>query len=166
MLLSRGGEKSMHPLEAKEESKPHGMVILAAISAASILTACVMLPLPRLDPPVISDEQLVPIEMGKTTTAEVEAALGKPDIIWETERIWVYEEGPGSHILWIVGGIYSAAVGLIDLGDDVVIMRFDEEGRIERLDRRTGPLIRKNYGDFLRTWLAEQGDETGSNGKP
>ena len=156
----------MHPLQARQGRKPNGRLILAAISASSILTACVMIPLPRLDAPRIADEQLVPIEMGKTTPAEVEAALGKPDIIWETERIWVYEEGPGSHILWIVGGGYSAAVGLIDLGDDVVIMRFDEEGRIERLDRRTGPLFRKNYGDFLRAWLAEQGDETGSNAKP
>jgi hypothetical protein len=54
----------------------------------------------------------------------------------------------------------------MDLGEDVVIMRFDEEGRIERLDRRTGPLFRENYGDFLRAWLAEQGDETDFNGKP
>ncbi len=157
----------MHPLEAREESEPHGRVILAAISAASIMTACgVVVPLPRLDSPRIADEQLVPIEMGKTTPAEVEAVLGEPDIIWETERIWVYEEGPSGHILWVAGGGYTAGGGLIDLGEDIVIMRFDEEGRVGRLDRRTGPLLRKNYGDFLRTWLAEQGDGTGSNGNP
>ncbi len=156
----------MHPLEAKEESKPHGRVILAAISAASILTACVMLPLPRLDPPGITDEQLAPIEMGKTTPAEVEAVLGEPDIIWDTERIWVYEVGPSGHIIWVAGGGYSFGGGMIDLGEDVVIMRFDEEGRVGRLDRRTGPLSRHDYGDFLRAWLTEQGDETDFNGKP
>ena len=151
----------MHLLQTRQERKPLGRVILAAISVASVVTACVI-PLPRLDPPEISDEQLVPIEIGKTTPAEVEAALGKPDIIWETERIWIYEEGPSGHILW--GG--NANVFMTDLGEDVVIMRFDEEGRIERLDRRTGPLSRHDYGDFLRAWLAEQGDETDFNGKP
>ncbi len=152
----------MHPLQTRQEGKPHGSLILAAISATSILTACVAVPLPRLDPPEISDEQLVPIEIGKTTPAEVEAALGEPNIVWETERILVYEEGPSGHILWVLPGGYT----VMDLGEDVVIMRFDEEGRIERLDRRTGPLFRENYGDFLRAWLAEQGDETGSNSKP
>ena len=152
----------MHPLQTRQERKPLGRVILAAISVASVVTACVMIPLPRLDPPEISDEQLVPIEIGKTTPAEVEAALGEPNIIWETERIWVYEDGPSGHILWVLYHGYMVT----DLGEDVVIMRFDEEGRIERLDRRTGPLFRKNYGDFLRAWLAEQGDETGSNSKP
>ncbi len=139
------------------------ILCLAAVSAASIMTACI--PLPDLDPG-ITDEDLAPIEMGKTTHAEVEAVLGEPDIIWETERIWVYEEGPSGAFLWFIPGHYTAAVFLTELGEDVVLMRFDEEGRIERLDRRTGPLIRKNYGDFLRTWLAEQGDGTGSNGKP
>lgn len=152
----------MHPLQTRQERKPLGRVILAAISVASVVTACVI-PLPRLDPPEISDEQLVPIEIGKTTPAKVEAALGKPDIIWETERIWIYEEGPSGHILLVVG---MGGARLMDLGEDVVIMRFDEEGRIERLDRRTGPLSRHDYGDFLRAWLAEQGDETGSNSKP
>ena len=165
MQSFRDGEKSMHPFQTRQEGKPHGRLILAAVSAASILTACVVLPVPGPDSGV-TDEQLVPIEIGKTTPAEVKAALGKPDIIWETERVWVYEEGPSGRILWIVGGGYTAAGGLIDLGEDVVIMRFDEEGRIERVDRRIGPLIRKNYGDFLRAWLADQGDETGSNGKP
>ena len=139
---------------------PHGRLILAAISAVSILTACV--PVPRLDPG-ITDEQLAPIDMGTTTAAEVEAVLGEPDIIWKTERIWVYEEGPSGAFLWIIPGHYTVAVFLTELGEDVVIMRFDQDGRIERLDRRTGPLNRNNYGDFLRAWLAERDEETGSN---
>ncbi len=153
----------MHPLQTRQVRKPHGRLSLAAISAALILSACI--PLPRLTPG-ISDEQLAPFEIGKTTRTEVEAVLGEPDIIWETERIWVYEQGPSGAFLWVIPGHYTAAVFLTELGEDVVIMRFDEEGRIERVDRRIGPLIRKNYGDFLRAWLAEQGDETGSNGKP
>ena len=131
------------------------ILCLAAVSAASIMTACI--PVPRLEPG-ITDEDLAPIEMGKTTRAEVEAVLGEPGIIWETEGIWVYEEGPSGAFLWVIPGHYSAAVFLTELGEDVVIMRFDEGDRIERLDRRTGPLIRQNYGDFLRAWLAEPGD--------
>ena len=132
------------------------ILCLAAVSAASIMTACI--PVPRLDPG-ITDEDLAPIEMGKTTRAEVEAVLGEPDIIWETKGIWVYEGQRRDDFLSVIRPA-------VLLGEDVVIMRFDEGDRIERLDRRTGPLIRQNYGDFLRAWLAEPGDETGSNGNP
>lgn len=105
----------------------------------------------------ISDEALAPIELGRATRGDVEAALGKPTVIWETERVWVYERGPSGAILWIVPGAYSAAILRTELGDDVVIMRFDTDGRVERLDRRVGPVNPRNYGKFLRSWLAEQG---------
>ncbi len=34
----------MHPLQTRQERKPLGRVILAAISVASVVTACVMIP--------------------------------------------------------------------------------------------------------------------------
>lgn len=126
--------------------------LLAAISAVLILAGCV--PLPRSEPG-IPDERLAPIEVGKTTQGEVKAILGEPTIIWESERVWVYEEGPSGAFLWIIPGVPASAIFLTELGDDVVIMRFDEGGRVERLDRRTAPANRRHYGKFLRAWLAE-----------
>ena len=152
-------------MQTRQVRKPHGRLSLAAISAALILSACIPIPVPRLTPG-ISDEQLAPFEIGKTTRTEVEAVLGEPDIIWGTERIWVYEEGPSGTLFWLIPPHRQAGPFLTELGEDVVIMRFDEEGRVGRLDRRTGPFNRSNYGDFLRAWLAEQGDVTGSNENP
>lgn len=136
----------------------YSLRVPATIVAALIMAACV--PLPRGDPG-ITDQQLAPIELGRATRGDVEAALGRPTIIWETERIWVYEQGPSGAILWIVPAGYSAAIFLSELGEDVIIMRFDANGTVERLDRRVGPLNRRNYGKFLRSWLAEQGDGAG-----
>ena len=87
-----------------------------------------------------------------------------PAIDWATERVWVYEAGPSADLVLILFTIGRAAP-VAKLGDHLVIMRFDEEGRVERLDRRTGPLQQRNYGDFLRAWLAEQADKTGSGAK-
>ena len=114
------------------------------------LGGCVI-PLPN-PPQRVSDEQLLTIKHGQTSRAEVVAVLGQPDVIWETERVFVYEEGPTIRLLWIIPGNYSAAFLLSELGEDIIIMRFDEADRIERLDRRTGPL----NGEFLRNWLAEK----------
>jgi hypothetical protein len=121
-----------------------------------LLNACVAIPIPRLESPEIDQKQLKVIEIGTSTSAEIEAVLGEPDIIWKTERIWVYEQGPSGHILWIVAAGYSGGIAVTDLADDVVILRFDESDRIERIDCRTRPANPANFGNFLREWLAEQ----------
>lgn len=136
--------------------------MLAVVSAAAILNACI--PLPSMTPG-ISDQQLARIEMGITTDAEVKALLGSPNVIWETERIWVYKDRPSGAFLWVMPtGAYSAAIFMTELGDDVIIMRFDGECRIERLERRAGSILPLT-GKFLRSWLGEKGGETGSGDK-
>ena len=152
----------MRRLQTRREQKPHRRRSIAAVLAALILSACLVIPDPH--PPNISDQQLAPIEIGKTTRADVEAAFGKPAIDWATERVWVYEAGPSADLVLILFTIGRAAP-VAKLGDHLVIMRFDEEGRVERLDRRIAPLQQRNYGDFLRAWLAEQTDKTGSGAK-
>jgi len=146
----------------RQGARPRGKAILKVISAALILAACV--PLPRSEPG-IPDERLAPIEVGKTTQGEIQTILGEPTIIWESERIWVYEEGPSGAFLWIIPGVPASAIFLTELGDDVVIMRFDEGGTVERLDRRTAPVNRRHYGKFLRAWLAEGEGGPGAGGK-
>ena len=152
----------MRRLQTRREQKPHRGRSVAAVLAALILSACLVIPDPH--PPKISDQQLAPIEIGKTTRADVEAAFGKPAIDWDTERVWVYKAGPSADLVLILFTIGRAAA-VAKLGDHLVIMRFDEEGRVDRLDRRTGPQKQRDYGDFLRAWLAEQSDKTGSGAK-
>ena len=127
-----------------------GLFAAASIAGNLILSGCVI-PLPKNNEG-IADEQLLKLKQGETSRMEVVAALGEPDIVWETENVIVYDEGPSGSLLWIIPGNYSAAIFLTELGEDVVIMRFDEADRIERLERRTGPID----GDFLRGWLAEK----------
>jgi len=135
-----------------------------AVLFLSNLVACIAIPYPKKS--TIKDEQLVPITKGTSTRSDVMAALGEPTIIWKTERVWVYEGGPSGGILWIVGAGGGGGIFWSDLGDDVVIMRFDEDGRIERLERRVGPLFQSDYGNFLRDWLAEPGKEANSSVRP
>ena len=114
------------------------------------LTGCAM-PLP-VNNEGINDEQLLAIELGETHREEVVAILGEPDIIWETERVLVYKERPAIRLLWIIPAGYTAAIGMSDLGDDVVIVQFDATNRARRLQRRSGVI----NGDFLRRWVSEQ----------
>jgi hypothetical protein len=142
------------PVSTRKQ-KLRGALLRSIISTAFLLTACI--PLPRSDSG-ITDHQLSRIVAGETTSSEVEAILGRPTIIWESERVWVYEQGPSGAFLWVVPGGYTAAIFLMELGEDVVIMRFNEQNEIQRMDRRVGPLLRRNYGEFLREWLADQGN--------
>lgn len=97
--------------------------------------------------------------MGQTTRAEIVSTLGEPGLIWETERVFVYREGPNVRMLWIVPGGYSAGIFISDLGEDVIIMRFDTSNRVERLERRAGYID----GKFLRRWIGETEQEEKSN---
>jgi len=103
----------------------------------------------------ITDEQILSIKMGETTRAEVVAVLGEPGLIWETQRVMVYNEGPGVQLLWIVPAGYTAGFFMSDLGDDVIIMRFSNSDRIERLERRSGNID----GEYLLKWVAEKQQE-------
>lgn len=129
---------------------------MLAWSMALIVSACVMIPLPAPDPE-IPDEKLGPIVVGKTTRSEIEAVLGKPDIIWETERVWVYEAGTGDRLFVIMGaGPYNAGWNTLELDQQVVMVRFDKDGRVARLERSRAPAGGRDYGKFLREWLAKK----------
>lgn len=131
----------------------------ATCLVAILLNACIAIPVPRLWAPEIDEEKLKLIEIGKSTSSEIKVMLGDPDIIWTTERIWVYEQGPSGHILWIIGGGYTGGIAVTDLPENVVMLRFNERDRIERVDCRTRPANSENFGNFLREWLAEQSDD-------
>lgn len=138
---------------AKSQPCSVGLFLAVSIAGGTLLSGCAI-PLPT-NTEGITDEQLLSIKLGQTNRAEVVAVLGEPNVIWETERVLVYKEGPNVRLLWIVPGNYSAAFFMTDLGEDVIIMRFDKSDRIERLERRAGFI----NGKFLRSWVAEKKQE-------
>ena len=90
-----------------------------------------------------------------TPRDRVTAELGQPDVIWEPARVHVYEEGPSGGFIWVIPAGYSASIFITELGEDVVLIKYDENDKIEYIDRQVGPVSRSNYGNFLREWLAK-----------
>jgi len=130
-----------------------GLFFAVSIAGGTLLGGCAIpLPTGTKGP---TEQQLLSIKLGETNRTQVVAVLGEPNIIWETERVLVYEQGPSVKLLWIVPGGYSAAIFMTDIGEDVIIMRFDESDRIERLEQRSGNI----NGEFLRRWVAEKKHE-------
>ena len=122
------------------------MLLAGAVSCA---------PAPQVNP-VVSDLQIKMIEVGKTTHREILDIVGPPDTVWETERVWVYEEGPMRHFVVFPPG-YITAGGARRLGADLFFIRFDEAYRVERVGHLQGPKgLRTTYGELLRNWLDEQ----------
>jgi hypothetical protein len=100
-------------------------------------------------------EQHLTITMGKTSREEMVAALGEPSIIWETERVLVYTEGVSLRLLWIIPYGEWRVFGQ-EVGEDIIIMRFDKSGRIERLEQHTYAFV---DGAYLRRWITENEQE-------
>lgn len=129
---------------------------LGASVAVCVLTAGACVPIPHTTQR-FNGGQLTQIIRGKTTSADVEAILGKPDLVWETKRVWLYDEGSTGTLLWIIPG-YQAVIIPMDLPDDVLLVRFDVNDRVERVDCRVAPLVQEDFGDFLRSWIAQDGN--------
>lgn len=135
----------------------------SVLLCALVLQAGCMLPLPTSERKVlagkpVSEGQLVFLTPGVTTQREVVERLGDPDVIWEEARLyaydWVVRQGI---LLWAVGGGYSGAAGMTDLPRNyMLLIRFDEDGRVQRFERAVRPSL-EPYGEFLEEWVARSG---------
>ena len=136
---------------AKSHPLSFGLLLAVSIVGATLLSSCIVIPMPT-GTENIDLEQHPTITLGQTSREEVVAALGEPSIIWETERVLVYTEGSSIGLFWIVPGGFFAN----EVGDDILIMRFDQSDRLERLEKRTYLSL---DGAFLRRWIAEKEQE-------
>lgn len=135
----------------------YGWLLLLLLAAACTPPATIN--------PVVSDVQVEMIQPERTTHREILDIVGPPDTVWETERIWVYEEGPMRHFL-LIPPVYVGAGLARNMGADLFFIRFDEDYRVERVGRLQGETrLRDTYGDLLRRWLAEQVDASGAAAK-
>ena len=113
---------------------------------SSLLFGCVI-PVPRSQQ--ISEESVIEIKLGETRRTEIIEMLGTPSLVWETERVIVYDAGTNSSIFFIIPAGYSAAFGMINGGNESIVMQFDEADVVVRLDRSWDRID----GAFLREWI-------------
>jgi hypothetical protein len=121
--------------------------------------SCVKVPIPTKENkvltgiPVTKEQQSFLVPM-LTTREEVIARLGNPNIIWEDARVFVYNWDMRQGILlWAIGGYGAGAAGLSDIEKHyLLLIQFDEQGKVQRFDRTTRPLM-QSHSIFLEEWL-------------
>jgi hypothetical protein len=138
-------------------------MVLSLLCAWLGLAGCVMVPIPTgegkvLDGKPITEEQLAFLSPGVTTTQEVVERLGKPIVIWEEARVFVYNWKMRQGILfWAVGGASQGAMaggaGMTDIPRHyLLLIRFDEQERVRYFERAVCPL-NVSYSEFLKEWV-------------
>jgi outer membrane protein assembly factor BamE (lipoprotein component of BamABCDE complex) len=129
------------------------------LATAGVLSGCV-LPVPLREDTVLAgtpllDQQFAFIEPAVTTDSDVIARLGRPTISWEDARVITYDwEMRRGVLLWAVGGPYVGHAGITDIpAHHVLIIEFDDAGRVRRFDHTTLGVL-EPYSRFLLEWKA------------
>ncbi len=127
--------------------------------AALALAGCVALPISTHEDKVlagkpVTEEQLSFLAPKVTTKREVIERLGSPNVIWQDARVLAYNWEMRQGILfWVVSGYTTGAAGAEDIPKHyVLLIRFDEQDRVERFERTVRPST-MSYGEFLERWL-------------
>ena len=131
----------------------------ALLCAALSLAGCIVLPIPTHEDVVlggkpVSEDQLAFLVPKVTTKREVVSRLGSPNVIWEDARVFAYNWEMRQGILfWAIGGYAGGAMGAEDVPKRyVLLIRFDEQDRVERFGRTVRPAS-MSYGEFIQKWL-------------
>lgn len=137
----------------------------ALLCAALSLTGCIALPISTNEDKVlagkpVAEDQLAFIVPKVTTKREVIDRLGSPDVIWEDARVFAYNWEMRQGILfWAISGYTTGAAGAEDIPRRyALLIRFDEQGRVERFARKVRPWS-GSYGQFLQEWLKNSSAE-------
>lgn len=149
--------------------RPSAILLLTFTLA---LGGCLALPLPLPEDKVltgtpVTPEQLSFLAVGRTTADEVTATLGQPNVIWEDVRVFIYIWDMRQGVLfWAVGGMAGGTTtgqaGMTDIPKHyLLLIQFDEKGRVLRHERTARPLTR-SLSDFLVDWLANPGNPSGA----
>lgn len=119
-----------------------------------------MLPIPTKDKVLagtpVTSAQLDFLIPGVTTEQEVVRQLGRPNVIWQDARVYVYEWTMRKGVLiWAVGGGYSGAAGVENIEQrQMLLIQFDAKDSVKRFEKVTRPAFTP-YGDFLKQWLSK-----------
>ena len=133
-------------LFAERASVVARMIALFIALAVGGLSACVVIPIPvdhvrgrAVDPS---------IEVGVTTEGQLIAKAGKPDAVWESERIFVYRWEHADTVL-AFESIGHSEVYLYH--DQALLIQFDAARRVARAERVQVP-SEISFGEFLNEW--------------
>ena len=132
---------------------------VALLCATLSLAGCVAFPVSTDEDKVlagkpVAEGQLAFLVPRVTTKREVVDRLGRPDVIWEDARVFAYNWEMRQGILfWAIGGYAGGAMGAEDIPKRyVLLIRFDEQDRVERFGRTVRPAS-MSYGEFIQKWL-------------
>ena len=126
-----------------------------SIGALLILNSCIIIPTPWTKDRFSEEVQKL-FTPGVSNRDDVIEKLGTPDIIWETERIYVYTWKRLLAVMpWFVTG---KAGGVVPIeSDEALLVLFDDAGFVKRIGKDTKRPF-ESYDDFLRRLLKENNE--------
>jgi hypothetical protein len=124
------------------------------IAAAFNLSGCIIIPTPW-EKEKFTAEDVSHVTPRLSTKDDVVQKFGLPDIIWETERVYVYRWERIRAVLFVGGGGTQGAFGTLST-DEAVLVLFDETDHVVRIEKLAKPQLGESYGDFLRHWLNQK----------
>ncbi len=140
---------------------PYRLRLLGCAAASLWLAGCIVVPIPTGETNVlhgrpVEASQLELLTIGSTTSVEIVAHFGQPQVIWEDARIWAYDWDMQSGVLyWAVGAYYTGAAGITPLSTShFFLVEFDEADRVRRFSCGVRPGL-QSYLEFLKAWQAE-----------
>jgi hypothetical protein len=99
----------------------------------------------------ISKDELGFVRPGITSKSDLVPKLGRPDVIWENERVWVYNWDiiRSKYLVGILGPGSSPSYGTVENRVHCVLFfRFDVNDRVERFQLTRRPSS-DSYGEHL-----------------
>ena len=104
----------------------------------------------------ITDQQIVFIEEGTTSKAEVEDHLGQPNVHLIDRNIYAYIwQTRQAIMIWAISNGYQGSVGALDIPKNYVfVIQFDDQDRVTNYDITTRSMF-ITYGDHLMEWIHE-----------
>jgi hypothetical protein len=120
-----------------------------------ILTGCIVIPIPIGEGYVSKGQEvagpgMMSLQAGVTTRQDVLARLGEPRLVWDEERIVVYDWDRVNMLLfWAMTGGANALTEVST--HHLLLIQFDAAGVVLRAERTTRPGD-ASFGAFLRSW--------------
>jgi hypothetical protein len=104
----------------------------------------------------ISEKQLLFIEQGFTSKAEITDHLGEPNVHLIDKNIYAYDwQTRQAIMIWAIGNGYQGSVGAIDIPKNyVLLVRFDAQNRVTNYEITTRSLF-ESYGAHVMDWIHE-----------
>jgi len=145
-----------------------GISTFLPVCLCLLMDGCIMIPVPTTENKVlagnpITEEQIAFLIPHATTQQEVVEQLGRPAVIWEDARLFVYNWKMRQGILfWAVGGASQGAMagggGMTDIPKHyLLLIKFDKDSRVQRFERTVCP-ISKTCLECLKAWERKSGE--------